>query len=390
LIDLGGDAGHVTESIATPTGADAGADASIDTFGGGDRGLGPPDLDASAALDLPTTARPTSPAEDAATFSCAMTDASRPIVDPMDGSDGVSIPLSSAGSPASAADGWIVFDSDVASPGPGVYAIHPDGSGLRRLISGSESEPAVSPDGTTLAYSQVVGGVSQVFATKLAVGSTTQLTSMSADADQPAFSPDGKLIAFRSGTVVTGAFAWDSLYLMNADGSDARPVLVSQVIPLLSASFGHPTFGRDGNTLIVDRDNEIDAFDLSGGSPRFIVNNDTFEENYPALSRDGTSLAFILGPCESGLGPTVDVMPADQFVFNPCNACPVSGTDLGTLTHPSWGPGSLLTFSHTSSAGTKRIVIMDSANPSAEPVEILQDSANQDNPVWAPSTFVLP
>jgi Tol biopolymer transport system component len=371
LIELGGDAGHVTESVATPTGADAGADASIDT----------PDLDASAALDLPPTARPTAPAEDAATFSCAMTDASRPILDPMDGSDGVSIPLSSAGSPASAADGWIVFDSDVASPGPGVYAIHPDGSGLRRLISGSDSEPVVSPDGTTLAYSQVVGGVSQVFATKLAVGSTTQLTSMSADADQPAFSPDGKLIAFRSGTVV---------YLMNADGSDARPVLVSPVVLWSASYFGHPTFGRDENTLIVDRDNEIDAFDLSGGSPRFIVNNATFEEDYPALSRDGTSLAFILGPCEWGLGPTVDVMPADEFVFNPCNACPVSGTDLGTLTHPSWGPGSLLTFSHTSSAGTKRIVVMDSANPSAEPVEILQDSANQDNPVWAPSTFVLP
>src|ERR1019366_997897 len=221
---------------------------------------------------------------------------------------------------------------------------------------------------------------SQVFATKLAGGSTTQLTSMSADADQPAFSPDGKLIAFHSGIVV---------YLMNADGTDARPVLVSRVIPF-SASFVHPTFGPDGNTLIVDNDNEIDAFDLSGGSPRFIVNNWTPDEAYPALSRDGRSLAFVVGPCELGLGPEVDVMPPDKFVWDPCNACPVSGTDLGTLTHPSWGPGSLLTFSHTSSAGTKRIVVMDTANPSAEPVEILQDSANQDNPAWAPSTFVLP
>jgi hypothetical protein len=41
------------------------------------------------------------------------------------------------------------------------------------------------------------------------------------------------------------------------------------------------------------------------------------------------------------------------------------------------------------SNGLKRIVVADTAHPDVEPVEILQDMGNQQNPVWAPSTFKL-
>ncbi len=76
--------------------------------------------------------------------------------------------------------------------------IHPDGSGLVGLVCGdpSISDPAISPDGTTIAFTAAVGdGTSQVI---LQAGSLKTLTAMSGGADQPTFSPDGKSIAFHS------------------------------------------------------------------------------------------------------------------------------------------------------------------------------------------------
>jgi Tol biopolymer transport system component len=207
------------------------------------------------------------------------------------------------------------------------------------------------------------------------------LTSMSAGANQAAFSPDGKSIAFHSGS---------SIYLMNADGTDVRPVIVGQ-------GYEHPTFGPDGSTLIADRNgNDIDSFDLTGHNERAVVGDFTIDVLYPTFSRDGVTMAFIVGGCvaQSALPPSffpehVGLMAFGSYLPDACNACPGSGYNLGQLAHPSWGPRSLLTFSHTSGNGLSRIVVLDTANLSAEPVEILQDEGNQRDPSWAPSSLQL-
>jgi Tol biopolymer transport system component len=381
VIDLGGDAGQLTEKAIAPTGS---------TSAGGVGLNGPnPSVDASLSLDASTGSEASDPSTGAdlypdgptgpdlftdASLACASDDASYPSLEPGDGS-AYSVPLPGTGSPASASDGWIVFDSDVNSPGnPGIYAIHPDGSGL--IDIGGGTEPAVSPDGTTLAYTQTDDvGTPQVFLSLHwpDVG-TGQLTSMSGGAGEAAFSPDGKTIAFHSGY---------DIYLMNADGTDVRRTIVST--GGAGTDEEHPTFGPGGSTLVVDRENEIDVFDLSGHYLRHVVGNYTAVETSPAISRDGATVAFLEGGC-TGI-PYVGLAAFGGYLPIPCNACRGSGSNLGKLGHPSWGPRTLLTMSHESANGLSRIVVLDTANLSAEPVEILQDNGNQLHPSWAPPSF---
>jgi Tol biopolymer transport system component len=241
----------------------------------------------------------------------------------------------------------------------------------------------VSPDGSTFAATSTQGTsqTRQIFLFPVSGGST-QLTSMSADADQPAFSPDGKSIAFHSA---------NSIYVINVDGTGLRPVVVSSDPVAFGFDYEHPTFTPDGSRIIVDRENEIESFDLAGGE-RPIVGNFTGEEVYPAVSRDGLELAFITDVgCYPNQGAyRVALTALDGFLPHPCEACWGSGSNLGVLTHPSWGPRGLLVLSHVSNDGVKRLVVLDTTNPSAVPVEILPQRGDQLNPVWAPGTLNLP
>jgi Tol biopolymer transport system component len=71
---------------------------------------------------------------------------------------------------------------------------------LSRLTfdAGLQSEPAWSPDGRFLAYSSDRGGHFEIYVQPAGEGNAVQITHSAAHAWQPAWSPDGKRIAFRS------------------------------------------------------------------------------------------------------------------------------------------------------------------------------------------------
>ncbi len=72
----------------------------------------------------------------------------------------------------------------------------------------------ISPDCVTLAFTQEVNGVSQIFTRSLdSPRAARRITSTLDDCEQPRWSPDGKQIVF-----VRGAALW----IMNRDGADAR------------------------------------------------------------------------------------------------------------------------------------------------------------------------
>src|SRR3954468_20464255 len=73
----------------------------------------------------------------------------------------------------------------------------------------------VSPDGRTVVF-ELLG---DIYTIPIEGGKATRLTSGHAFDAQPHFSPDGKSIAF-----VSDRTQADNLWIMNADGSSARPL----------------------------------------------------------------------------------------------------------------------------------------------------------------------
>jgi serine/threonine protein kinase/Tol biopolymer transport system component len=81
-----------------------------------------------------------------------------------------------------------------------LYLINADGTGQKPLttIPGSDFEPAWSPDGRRIAFTSVRDGNKQIYVLDLNSLAITRLTDANPDIEssQPAWSPDGKLITY--------------------------------------------------------------------------------------------------------------------------------------------------------------------------------------------------
>lgn len=105
---------------------------------------------------------------------------------------------------------------------------------------GPELFPSLSPDGKTLVYASNGGGDWDIYLQRVEGQNPTNLTDDSTDDEtQPAFSPDGEHIAFRSERHGGGIF------VMGATGENVRRV----------ADFGfNPAWSPDGQEIVVGED----------------------------------------------------------------------------------------------------------------------------------------
>jgi serine/threonine protein kinase/Tol biopolymer transport system component len=153
--------------------------------------------------------------------------------------------------------------------------------------------PSLSPDDRKLAVRVTAPGtgtVNNIWIYDLAEGIKTRLTFSSANDGVPAWSPDGKTIAFasnRSGEL--------HLYEKEADGTGSTSPLVVD-----NARETFPSFSSDGRYLFYGRfaaqkgsHEEIWAMPLFGGrKPFVVVQNPQFDVGMSALSPDGKWLAY--------------------------------------------------------------------------------------------------
>ena len=110
---------------------------------------------------------------------------------------------------------------------PEVVLITPSTATVTPLIDNA-SQPAVSPDGTTVAFVRSDGSHNQIWTSNMTGGDLIAITSDAADHRTPTWSPNGATIAFTSGTGIATA---------SATGADA-----AHPTPVTGLPFGLPAY----------------------------------------------------------------------------------------------------------------------------------------------------
>jgi eukaryotic-like serine/threonine-protein kinase len=159
-----------------------------------------------------------------------------------------------------------------------------------RLPRDSYRDPTMSPDGRKLAVA-IGDPLRTIWIIDLAQGSRTRLTFDTAIHINPAWSPDGRFVAYTSGAPPNA-----SIHRKGVDGSTPDELLVEEKDVALQT----PAFSPDGKFLVYIRatgpsGNGICALPLSGDrTPRLIVPSPSPQTllNYPRVSPDGRWLAY--------------------------------------------------------------------------------------------------
>ena len=186
---------------------------------------------------------------------------------------------------------------------------------------GSESFPSLSPEGTLLLYVKAANGNADIYLQRVGGGNPVNLTSDSlADDTQPAFSPDGQQIAFRSEREGGG------LFVMGATGESARRLTDFGFSPAWSPDGREIVFATEGvaGPEVRRLDSHLWIVDVASGQKRPLRTADAVQ---PSWSPHGGRIAYwglpsgsarrIIWTIPAGGGEPVQVAGDDHINWDP-------------------------------------------------------------------------
>ena len=202
--------------------------------------------------------------------------------DPSWSPDGRHIAFTANGRPA-----WGARGGDLE-----IYMMEANGSNPRRLTHNlrQDTDPAWSPDGRHIAYTSTIDRNKEVYVMDLDGGKPRKLTN-SGDVHihnwEPAWSPDGKRIAFtsnRDGNL--------EIYVMDADGGNQQRLTNSGDIHIHN---WEPAWSPGGKRIAFtsnrDGNSKIYLMNADGGQQRNRTRDMSGED--PSWSPDGKRIAFV-------------------------------------------------------------------------------------------------
>jgi Tol biopolymer transport system component len=218
------------------------------------------------------------------------------------------------------------------------------GLAIAIILAGAPIAHATSPGDNGLIAFQVDSGHGNRIYTIEPDGSDLRLvTTGTADAQTPDWSPDGEWIVFtKNGCKIA---------LIHPDGTDLH-----RIDPAPGGCESDATFTPDGQHLVFERQTDTDdaiwIMDLDGSNRRRIGNGGNGEAHTAEISPDGRTVSF-LSFAKGGLSAIFGI--------------DINGGPSWQITPTLWG----MTFKHDWSPDGTRLVVSDNAENTDRPVNVV-------------------
>jgi dipeptidyl aminopeptidase/acylaminoacyl peptidase len=201
------------------------------------------------------------------------------------------------------------------------------------------------------------------------------------DNTQAAWSPNGDQVAYIRSTAGLNV---NDLYVMNADGTDPRPVVTGIKIG------SYPSWSPDGSKIAYVENLGIWTVNADGSNQQPLIGEDPNGTEFgtsPQWSPDGTKIAFskIIATDPNCPGQ----VKADLYLMN------TSGGNLEQLTNdpcssyePTWSPDGQRIAYTTDRGFDEDIWVMD-AQPGAQQQQLTDTVGNDSSPSWSPDGTMI-
>jgi Tol biopolymer transport system component len=281
-------------------------------------------------------------------------------------------------------DGRLAFGQTDATGNVDVYTVLPNGHQLTRLTTDSafDSCPAYSADGRWIAFCSNRTGHYEIWAMDRRGGHEHAITSLGGRALFPDWSPDGRHIVFGG---VQGADHNPEIWVVDAATGGNLTALTSCAGAAPGCFNQYPAYSPDGTRIAWIHADARDAggnlvneqvwvMNADGSGKTQLTSDAQPHDQLPDWSPDGTRIAYAQGALGSGRIFTMRADGSDrtQLTFGP-------GDDFGT----AWSPdGTRIAFVRDLGGGNRPVEVMRADGSGQHPV--LTGIANEFVPAWQP------